>query len=156
MDFTFTATDKSATTAVPYYEDARADFAPYYRSGKSVKVAKTEVSAELTKLDAVVIAFREGFFGQKPRRYGYEIEFLLYDRRGILRVAGLPMRRETPAKIEQVRVQALLNVRDWLKVAVKGCPPAVEVLAESMSRRTAAGQQADTEGGFPPLLAPND
>ena len=38
----------------------------------------------------------------------------------------------------------------------KGCPPAVEVLAESMSRRTAAGQQADTEGGFPPLLAPND
>lgn len=40
--------------------------------------------------------------------------------------------------------------------AHKGYPPTVEVLAESMSRRTAAGQQADTEGGFPPLLAPND
>jgi hypothetical protein len=27
------------------------------------------------------------------------------------------MRRETEAKREQVRVQALLNVRDWLKAA---------------------------------------
>lgn len=160
MDFTFTATDKSATTAVPYYEDARADFAPYYRSGKSVKVAKTEVSAELTKLDAVVIAFREGFFGQKPRRYGYEIEFLLYDRRGVLRVAGLPMRRETPAKIEQVRVQALLNVRDWLKVAVtkqvfqpgSGHPLLMNMLVDG--RRTASDWIA--ERGRLPELAGGD
>ena len=76
MDFTFTPTDNSATTSVPYYEDARADFAPYYRSQKSVKTAKAEAAEELAKLGGVVVAFREGYFGHKPRRYGYEIEFL--------------------------------------------------------------------------------
>lgn len=40
--------------------------------------------------------------------------------------------------------------------AHRECPPAVEVLAESVSRRTAAGQPANIEGGFPSLLAPND
>lgn len=119
MDFTFTSTEPTAATSVPYYEDARADFAPYYASGKSIKVAKAEVTAELGKLGGVVVAFREGFFGEgRGRRYGYEIDFLLHERRGLLRVAGLPMRRETEAKREQVRVQALLNVRDWLKAAV--------------------------------------
>lgn len=124
MDFTFTSTEETTAGRVPFYEDARADFAPYYASGKSVKVAKQEVAAELGKLGGVVIAFREGFFGEgRGRRYGYEIDFLLHDpagrdHRGVLRVAGLPMRRETPAKREQVRVQALLNIRDWLKAAV--------------------------------------
>jgi hypothetical protein len=118
MDFTFTSTEETAANNAPYYEDARADFAPYYASGKSVKVAKAEVTAELGKLGGVVVAFREGFFGEgRGRRYGYEIDFLLHDRHGLLRVAGLPMRRETEAKREQVRVQALLNVRDWLKAA---------------------------------------
>ena len=125
MDFTFTSTEPAGPVNVPFYEDARADFAPYYRSQKTVKAAKTEVAAELAKLGGAVVAFREGFFGHKPKRYGekslrygYEIDFLLYERRGVLRVAGLPLRSETPAKIEQVRVQALLNVRDWLKAAV--------------------------------------
>ena len=124
MDFTFTSTEETTAGRVPFYEDARADFAPYYASGKSIKVAKQEVAVELSKLDGVVLAFREGFFGEgRGRRYGYEIDFLLRDpagrdHRGLLRVAGLPMRRETPAKVEQVRVQALLNVRDWLKAAV--------------------------------------
>lgn len=119
MDFTFTSTEETAATRVPFYEDARADFAPYYASGKSVKIAKQEVTAEFSKLGGVVLAFREGFFGEgRAKRYGYEIDFLLFERRGVLRVAGLPMRRETPAKIEQVRVQGLLNVRDRLKAAV--------------------------------------
>lgn len=118
MDFTFTAT-KEAPSLVPWYEDARADFAPYYRSQKTAKTAKSEVAAEMEKLGAILIAFREGYFGQRPKvRHGYEIDFLLGNHRGVLRVAGLPLRRETPVKVEQVRVQALLNVRDWLKVAV--------------------------------------
>lgn len=64
MDFTFTSTEETTAGRVPFYEDARADFAPYYASGKSVKVAKQEVAAELGKLGGVVIAFREGFFGE--------------------------------------------------------------------------------------------
>lgn len=118
MDFTFTLTDEPSSAAkVPYYEDARADFAPYYSSEKKIATAKSEVTAELAKLDGGVIAFREGYFGQRPKRYGYEIEFLLHDRRGVLRVAGLPMWSETETKRRRVLVQALLNVRDWLKVA---------------------------------------
>lgn len=118
MDFSFTPTDTATTAKVPYYEDAREDFAPYYRSRKGVKAAQQELAEELAKLGGVVIAIREGFFGNKPRRYGYEIDFLLHERRGILRVAGLPMRSETEIKRQGVRVQALLNVRDWLKTAV--------------------------------------
>lgn len=158
MAFAFTSTEPAAATSVPYYEDARADFAPYYSSGKSVKVARAEVAAEVAKLGGVVIAFREGFYGQKPRRYGYEIEFLLHDRRGVLRVAGLPMRRETPAKVEQVRVQALLNVRDWLKAAVtkpvfqpgSGHPLLMNLLVDG--RRTVADWIAQ-HGRLPELTA---
>lgn len=119
MDFTFTATEQPATKA-PFYEDARADFAPYYRSKKTIKAAQAEVAAELAKLGGAIVAFREGYFGQTQRRYGYEIEFVLYDKRGVLRVAGLPIRsyNESAAKIQQVRVQALLNVRDWLKATI--------------------------------------
>ena len=166
MDFTFTSTEETAATRVPFYEDARADFAPYYASGKSVKVGKQEVAAELAKLDGVVIAFREGFFGEgRGRRYGYEIDFLLHDpagrdHRGVLRVAGLPMRRETEAKREQVRVQALLNVRDWLKVNVTkpvfqpgaGHPLLMNLLVDG--RRTVGEYLA--AGGRLPALAAGD
>lgn len=117
-DFQFTPTDGAAKAKVPYYEDARADFAPYYRTKKANKAARNEVAAELAKLDGVIMAFREGYFGAKPKRYGYEIEFLLFGRPAVLRVAGLPMYSETPAKKAQVLVQALLNVRDWLKTLV--------------------------------------
>lgn len=119
MDFTFTPTDDTKTPTVPYFEDARADYAPYYASGKSVSSAKKEVTAELAKLGGIVLAFREGYFRAGGRkRHGYEIEFLLEERRGVLRVAGLPVWNESKAKIDRVRVQALLNVRDWLKAAV--------------------------------------
>ena len=50
MDFTFTSTEETTAGRVPFYEDARADFAPYYASGKSVKVAKQEMAGELSKL----------------------------------------------------------------------------------------------------------
>jgi hypothetical protein len=117
-DFTFTSTEAATPDKVPCYEDARADFAPYYASGKTVKSAQREVADEMAKLGGVIVAFREGFFGSKPKRHGYEIDFLLYGQRGLLRVAGLPMWSETEAKRQRVRVQALLNVRDWLKAAV--------------------------------------
>lgn len=162
MDFTFTQTDGQPAANIPFYEDARSDFAPYYASGKSVKVAKNEVTAELTKLGGVVLAIREGFYGDvRKKRYGYEIEFLLFDRRGIIRVAGLPMRRETPAKREQVRVQALLNVRDWLKAMVTqpvfqpgaGHPLLMNMLVDG--RRTVADYIA-AQGQLPQLAAGSD
>ena len=35
MEFTFTPTGTQAKPAVPYIEDARADYAPYYRARQS-------------------------------------------------------------------------------------------------------------------------
>lgn len=49
---------------------------------------------------------------------GYVIHFSLQGGPGAIRVAGLLIRLENEKKIKQVRVQALLNVRDWLKAAV--------------------------------------
>lgn len=118
----FTPTDKeeagSGLTA-PFFEDARADFAPYYASDKSEGDAKTEVRAELAKLGGNRVMFQAGFFTiADQKRYGYNIRFHTRGAEAIIRVAGLPIRRETDRRVEQARIQALLNVRDWLKAAV--------------------------------------
>lgn len=117
-DFTFTPTGDDGRIQTPYYEDARADFAPYYSSSKTVAEAKAEVVAELAKLGAAILLFQEGAYGSKPKRHGYQIQFNWQGMPGLIRVAGLPMRSETDAKRDKVRVQALLNVRDWLKASV--------------------------------------
>jgi hypothetical protein len=118
-DFVFTPNAEETAVHTPFYEDATADFAPYYSSSKTVKQAKSEVTEELVKLGAGVLAFQEGHFGQSPKkRHGYQIQFNYRGAIGIIRVAGLPIRNTTSRKIERVQVQALLNVRDWLKASV--------------------------------------
>lgn len=117
-DFTFTPTGDDGRIQTPYYEDARSDFAPYYSSSKTVADAKAEVVQELAKLGAAILFFQEGTYGSKPKRHGYQIRFNWQGMTGLIRVAGLPMRSETEAKRDKVRVQALLNVRDWLKASV--------------------------------------
>lgn len=124
--FHFTPSQVDQQVRVPLFEDARADFAPYYSSGTrtdksrvTVKEAQQAVSAELAKLDGAIRNFQEGYFdlaGQK--RWGYNIHFFYQAMPGILRVAGLPIRAETPSKKDGVLVQALLNVRDWIKALV--------------------------------------
>lgn len=116
-DFRFTPTEEQAEE-IPFFEDARADYAPYYSSGKTIEQAKSEVIHELAKLDAQPIGVTEGFFGDNPKRHGFEIKFYLHGATGLIRVAGLPVRSYTKTKLRTVKVQALLNVRDWLKAAV--------------------------------------
>ena len=121
-DFNFTPT--SVTTGmvnVPFFEDARADFAPYYDiRKKSVLDAQNLVLIELAKLGAGSILFEDGFFGVgKDKRYGYRLRFMYGGVHGMIRVAGLPLAKEhTDKKVQAVKVQALLNVRDWLKTTV--------------------------------------
>jgi len=104
---------------VPFFEDARTDFAPNYASDKKLSAAISEATAEFGKLSATVLEFQRRLFTvNNQRRHGYFIRFSLQGRIGLIRVAGLPMRNETPQKEERVRVQCLLNVRDWLKTAV--------------------------------------
>lgn len=121
MNFAFTATKNGGGIRVPYIEDARADFAPYYDiRNRTLAQAQTEVVNEIAKLGGGAVAFQEGYFGSDDaKRYGYVLTFNYHGSPGIIRVAGLPMKAKvTDAKIEKVRLQALLNVRDWLKAAV--------------------------------------
>lgn len=118
--FEFTPDDKTqAALDVPYFEDARADYAPYYSSKKTLNEAEGEVRQEMGKLGAWVKSFTPGTFESAGvRRYGYMINFIYSGAEGRIMVAGLPMRNASPPKIEKVKIQALLNVAAWLKSAV--------------------------------------
>lgn len=62
---------------VPYFEEARADYAPYYRSRMSEANAKAEVINELNKLGGSRVKFVAGYFTrEKQKRYGFTIYFL--------------------------------------------------------------------------------
>lgn len=106
----------------PYYEDAKADFAPYYTAGRGTKEseAQSQIAAELGKLGAFIVGcFRGEYLVDGCKRYGYEIRFSFGGQQGIIRAAGLPMKHPaTDRKMHLIRIQALLNVRDWLKSAV--------------------------------------
>lgn len=110
---------------VPYLEDARADYAPYWTeynrgaTAKKVRDAQQGISQEMAKLGAAPTRFVEGVFQNgQVRRHGIEIHFVYGGARGILRVAGLPMHSETDKKVLATKIQALKIVRDWLKSAV--------------------------------------
>lgn len=125
MEFIFTPDSQSTKIDVPFYEDARADFAPYYsvvRNGNAeakLMEGKTSVSVELGKLGGMVTAIVPGVFGSgKTKRYGFVIRFLYGQMPGVIQVAGLPIKIENGSKKDAVMVQALWNVRDWLKSAV--------------------------------------
>lgn len=111
---------------VPYYEDARSDTAPYYDAYRSWSVpqAQNAVAVEMAKLGASVHRFVEGEFEDQynptaPTRLGYLIRFSYGGADGVIKVLGLPFKnKSTDRKRHAVRVQALLNVRDWLKSVV--------------------------------------
>lgn len=115
-------TNMHGNIEIPFFEDARADFAPYYRSRSGdVADAQSEVTAEMGKLGAGVYSFLPGIYTAPDgrKRHGYEIQFYFGGAQGIIRVACLPFSGEaTQAKLTQARIQALKNVRDWLKSAV--------------------------------------
>jgi hypothetical protein len=93
MSFDFTPTDEPQDKIeVPFFEDARSGFAPYYSSQKSVQDAKSQVGVELAKLGATDWYFKDGFFGVDPKRYGYEVKFVYMGFPGKLMVAGLPIK----------------------------------------------------------------
>lgn len=104
---------------VPFLEDARAEFAPFYSSKKTAKQASVELEKEMAKLGAAVLRIQSGNFEVNGKsRLGYQVEFVLYGLRGELTIAALPMRSPSPAKENQARVQALLNMVQWVQSMV--------------------------------------
>jgi hypothetical protein len=169
-DWTFVPTDDDVVTDVPYIEDARSDFAPYWsvltQSEKKIQDdlerAKREVTAEMAKLGGGIVGFQQGYFNVgKKKRHGYRILFFYGGGRGIIRIAGLPMKgEETKRKTNSVLAQALFNVRDWLKAAVTNriFSPGFNALVPFMlvdGHRTVTDYLIET-GNLPQLNAPGE
>lgn len=169
-DWTFVPTGDDSVTTVPYIEEARADFAPYYSVFKQsegkirdeLDRAKQEVTAEMAKLGGAIVGFQQGYFniGNK-KRHGYRILFFYGGARGMIRVAGLPIRgSETKRMVNSVLAQALFNVRDWLKAAVTNriFSPGFNALVPFMlvdGHRTVTDYLIET-GNLPQLNAPGE
>lgn len=115
--FTTTSTDERKIE-VPFFEDARAKTAPYYSTSRNISDVQKEITSIIDELGGERIRFVEGYFGDKPRRYGYIVRFRYADQDAEIVAAGLPMRNATPTKTNTVKVQALLIVRDQLKAAL--------------------------------------
>jgi len=116
MGFTQTSTSEKKIV-VPFFEDATARTAPYYTTGRSIKSVQKEIIDIMDELGGERVRFKEGWFGEKPRRYGHVLQFRYADQDAQIISAGLPMRNPTDKKIETVKVQALLIVKDQLKAA---------------------------------------
>ncbi len=116
----FVPDESQAKIKVPYLEDARKDFAPNYSSKRTETQAKAMITTELAKLGGGITTFSTGKYTDDDgrKRYGYEIRFLYSGATGIIRVAGLPVRNKTEARKKQAKVQALMNVYEWLRTAV--------------------------------------
>lgn len=109
---------------VPFFEDARKDAAPYYAATRSIDSAKNEIVSRLNTLGASILSIESGTYViDNQQRLGFTLHFmmtvgLLNGTRGMIRIAGLPMRSPSEDKARRVRVQALLIVADWLKAVI--------------------------------------
>ncbi|MBL8165683.1 MAG: hypothetical protein JNJ61_27110 [Anaerolineae bacterium] len=133
MTFQFTPIPDTHKPGVPYFEDARADYAPFYSTTKAPEAVQAEIVAEAAKLGGYAVYFVQGMFQDgKLKRHGYEARFMLNGAPGMFRVAGLPMRSEDPRKREKVLAQALCIVREWVRsmVTTKVFMPGTEPLAQ--------------------------
>lgn len=134
MTFQFTpAQDAKQSPAVPFFEDARADYAPFYSTTKTPEVVQSEIIVELAKLGGYAVYFVEGVFQLgKYKRHGYEVRFMANGAPGVFRVAGLPMRSEDTKKKQRVLAQALCIVREWVAgmVTAKTFMPGTEPLVQ--------------------------
>lgn len=160
MGFVFTPTEEIKGIKVPYIEEARAAFAPYYdQRDKNPGKVQTEIITEMAKLGGSSVYFQEGYF-ESPmgKRYGFVVRFQFYGHPAKIEVAGLPIKNgETALKVLRVRLQALYNVRDWLKNAVTaqvfspGSHPLMQYLLVDGSRTLA---EAVIEDGHMPNMNP--
>jgi hypothetical protein len=109
---------KAAKQEVKYFEDVNAKDAPGYSTGKKPDVLQREITELIYRLNGQGVLFTPGEFPGKPKRYGYQITFMVGNIKGRIDCAALPMRTETPAKKQQVLAQALYMVRQWLEAEV--------------------------------------
>jgi len=160
---TFTATSDAESMTIPYWEDARSNYAPYYDiRNRTLEDAKNEVAAELGKLGGGIVGWIEGYWGSgTKKRYGYKLRYIYGGAIGEMVVAGLPMQgQQTDRKVFQVRLQALLILRDWLKntVTSRVFTPGSDVLIASLlvSGEMTLAEYIKRNGNMPRINPPPD
>ncbi len=116
MDFIPDEREEGLT--VPFYEDATQTLGIVgHSSSRSEKELRVEIERAMAHLGAGVNGFTSGRFGKDggPYRYGYVIEFKWQGVDGRIQVAGLPIRKETPSRIDKSKRHALYSVMHRLQ-----------------------------------------
>ena len=109
----FIPDEKDEGLTVPYYEDASNALGVVgYATNRSEKELRVEIERAMAHLGASIQSFQSGRFGPEtgPYRYGYVITFRWQGVDGRIVVAGLPIRNETPSRIEKTKRHALYSV----------------------------------------------
>lgn len=121
MNEQFIRTDNTngAGRKLPFFEDARADLAPYYSSTLKHGAVVKKITTALAVLGGVLIEIQGGYYPYEKhyKRHGGVLVYQYGGRIGKIKYAGLPIRKPTENKIERSKVQALLNVHGWLVTA---------------------------------------
>jgi hypothetical protein len=139
---TFIEEKPAAALHVPFYEDADAKAAPGYSTSKNPEALQAEIIMLIDKMGGSQPMFRAGMFEMDGReRYGYVLDFRFVGMPAALKVAGLPMRSETPTKKRQVQAHALYVIREWLisQKTARLFSPGSEPLAQYIFTSSADG-----------------
>jgi len=111
MEFVPDERDEGLT--VPYFEEASNSLGVVgYSTNRSEKELRVEIERSMAHLGSAIKSFQSGRFGPEggPYRYGYVIAFTWQGMEGRISVAGLPIRNETPARVEKSKRHALYSV----------------------------------------------
>lgn len=144
---------------IPWFEHASSELGiKGHGTKKSIEELQIEIKSAMSKLGGGVTAFFGGKFPGQRDRYGYEIRFGYGKREGLIRVAGLPMEHESPAKKIKTLKQALYTVRDALesqfnaRLNMPGAAPLVGYLLDDKGRTL--GEVLAKSDGIPLLTEP--
>lgn len=111
----FVPTVNKDEVVIPFWEDAsNADGVRGYTTGKSIRELKALITGDFGKIGGSVIDFVDGK-NLAGTRYGYQINFTFRGAPGRLVVMALPIRKETPTKINKAKRHALISVHARLE-----------------------------------------
>lgn len=98
---------------IPYFEDASGRLGIVgHATKRTEKELIIEIERSMAHLEASIDNFVGGRFGEDPGpyRFGYIIDFRWQGQPGRIIVAGLPLRKVTPSRIDHSRRHALISV----------------------------------------------
>lgn len=99
---------------VPFFEDQK-DNIPGRGTHKAIAVLHKEIEKLLGQLNAYNVLFVPGKYDGTPKRYGFQIHFVMNGNKGRMDCVALPMREEFPVRKDRALAQALYLIRDKLQ-----------------------------------------